>query len=102
MKVITEQSNALKEALEAGDFEQVGAIMTANHETLIAMGLSHEKLVDLCDLALQNGAFGAKLTGGGRGGYMFALTPGKELQEEVASAIEKEGYQVIRSVYGAV
>ncbi len=102
MKAIAEQSNALKEALEGGDFRRVGAIMTANHEILMAMGLSHEKLVELSDLALRNGAFGAKLTGGGMGGYMFALTPGKELQEKVAAAMEKEGYQVIRSVYGAV
>ena len=35
------------------------------------------------------------------GGYMFALTPGKDLQDQVASAIEKEGYQVIRPVYGS-
>ena len=34
------------------------------------------------------------------GGYKFALTPGKELQNQVASALEKEGYQVIRPVYG--
>ena len=101
MAAIRDQVEELKEALEAADFARVGAVMTKNHETLIAMGLSHEKLVHLSDLALQNGALGAKLTGGGMGGYMFALTPGKELQEQVASAIEKEGYQVIRSVYGA-
>ncbi len=101
MAAIRAQVEELREALEAADFARVGAVMTQNHETLIAMGLSHEKLVYLSDLALQNGALGAKLTGGGMGGYMFALTPGKELQEQVASAIEKEGYQVIRSVYGA-
>ena len=101
MKTITAQSNALRGALEAADFETVGAIMTANHETLIAMGLSHEKLVRLADMALAAGALGAKLTGGGMGGYMFALTPGKDLQNQVAAAIEKEGYQVIRSVYGS-
>ncbi|RLF36365.1 MAG: hypothetical protein DRN08_01475, partial [Thermoplasmata archaeon] len=47
------------------------------------------------------GALGAKLTGGGLGGNMIALTPGKELQEEVANAIEKEGFQVIKTVIGA-
>jgi hypothetical protein len=34
------------------------------------------------------------------GGYMLALTPGKELQEKVASALEKEGSAVIRAVIG--
>ena len=45
-------------------------------------------------------ALGAKVTGGGRGGYMNALTPGKELQDKIASAMEKEGYKVIRTTVG--
>jgi len=32
---------------------------------------------------------------------MIALTPGKELQEKVANAIEKEGFQTIKTVIGA-
>jgi mevalonate kinase len=64
------------------------------------MGLSHEKLIFLCNLAIKEGALGAKLTGGGMGGYMLALTPGKGLQETVASALEKEGSAVIRAVIG--
>jgi hypothetical protein len=31
---------------------------------------------------------------------MNALTPGKELQETVASAFEKDGYKVIRATIG--
>jgi mevalonate kinase len=46
-------------------------------------------------MALENGALGAKVTGGGRGGYMIALTPGKELQDKVAAAFEKAGYSLI-------
>ena len=60
----------------------------------------HEKLIYLCDLALKKGALGAKVTGGGRGGYMVALTPGKELQEKVASTFEKENFKVIRASIG--
>jgi hypothetical protein len=33
---------------------------------------------------------------------MNALTPGKKLQEKVASAMEKEGYKVIRATVGGV
>ena len=61
------------------------------------MGLSHEKLISLCNLALEKGALGAKLTGGGMGGYMFALTPGRECQEAVALAIKKDGNMVIQA-----
>jgi mevalonate kinase len=74
--------------------------MTENHTILIDMGLSHEKLIHLCDMAIRLGALGAKLTGGGRGGYMVALCAGKEAQERVASAMEKEGYAVIRATVG--
>jgi hypothetical protein len=31
---------------------------------------------------------------------MVALTPGKDLQDAVAAAIEKEGYKVIRATVG--
>jgi len=51
-------------------------------------------------MALEMGALGAKVTGGGRGGYMNALTPGKKLQDKIASAMEKEGYKVIRTTVG--
>jgi mevalonate kinase len=46
------------------------------------------------------GAYGAKMTGGGGGGCMLALTPGKELQEKVAAAMENEGFKVLRTKIG--
>ena len=90
----------MKKALEDDDLATVGKLMTANHEILIEMDLSHQTLIYLCKLALELGALGAKVTGGGRGGYMNALTPGKELQDKIASAMEKEGYKVIRATIG--
>jgi mevalonate kinase len=59
------------------------------------MDMSHEILNALCKIALENGALGAKVTGGGRGGYMLSLTPGKDLQDKVAAAFEKTGYTLI-------
>ena len=100
LKTITDQAHDMKKALEAGDLENVGKIMTSNHKLLIDMGMSHETLDYLCKLALEKGALGAKVTGGGRGGYMVSLTPGKELQDKVASAFEQEGYKVIRATIG--
>ena len=54
----------------------------------------------LCDLALSNGALGAKLTGGGMGGFMLALTPGKALQKTVSDAMEAQGFRTIRATIG--
>jgi mevalonate kinase len=100
MAAITSQVHGMKAALEAGDLEKVGAIMTANHEILIEMELSHEILISLCNMALEMGALGAKVTGGGRGGYMNALTPNKAVQQAIASAMKAEGYKVIQTTIG--
>ena len=100
MRTITEQGQDMKKALEAGDLKAVGEIMTTNHRLLVEMEYSHEILDKMCKEALERGALGAKVTGGGRGGYMVSLTPGKELQDKVASAFEKEGYKVIRATIG--
>lgn len=100
LKTITAQAYDMKQALEVADLENVGKIMTKNHKLLIDMGMSHETLDYLCKSALEKGALGAKVTGGGRGGYMVALTPGKKLQDTIASAFAKEGYQLIRATIG--
>jgi len=95
LKTIVSQGADMKQALEAGDLEKTGKILTENHKLLVDMNMSHEMLDYLCKTALENGALGAKVTGGGRGGYMIALTPGKELQDKVASAFEEAGYKLI-------
>ncbi len=100
MQLIKDQGQEMKQALEAGDLPHVGRVMTTNHELLVKMEYSHEILDKMCKQALANGALGAKVTGGGRGGYMVSLTPGKALQEKVASAFDKEGYKVIRATIG--
>ena len=100
LKQITSQAYDIKQALEAGSLETVGKIMSENHKILIDMQFSHEILDYLCRLAIEKGAWGAKVTGGGRGGYMVALTPGEKLQDTVASAFDKEGYKLIRATIG--
>ncbi len=97
---IRDQVKDLKEALKSGDLKKTGRIMNENHSILIDMGLSHPKLVELCDTANALGAYGAKVTGGGRGGYMVALTPGKDLQNKVASTFEEKGISVIKATIG--
>jgi mevalonate kinase len=102
LNTIAGQVHYMKKALEVGDFEKVGKIMSANHKILEEIGLSHEILDHLCRLAVENGALGAKVTGGGRGGYMVALTPGEKLQEKIASVFEKGNYKLIRATIGGI
>jgi len=92
--------NEAKEQLIKMDLKKVGELMNKNHELLQAIEVSSPELDFLVNIALKNGAYGAKLTGGGLGGYMVALTPGVELQEKVAKAIEKEGFYALRTKIG--
>jgi mevalonate kinase len=89
-----------REALEAFNLEQTGKLMSENHGLLQEAGVSCSELDHLVDLAMKNGALGAKMTGGGLGGNMIALTPGEPLQDKVARAIENEGFGVIRTKIG--
>ncbi|HIH96570.1 MAG TPA: mevalonate kinase [Thermoplasmata archaeon] len=89
-----------RKALEDCDLNEVGKLMNDNHKLLQRIEVSSKELDYLVELARKNGALGAKLTGGGVGGCMVALTPGKDLQERVAGAIEREGYEVLRTRIG--
>jgi len=83
------------------DIKELGKLMNENHKLLQQIEVSSRELDFLVKLARDQGAIGAKLTGGGLGGSIIALTPGKELQEEIATAIEKEGFQTLKTVIGA-
>lgn len=83
------------------DIKELGKLMNENHKLLQQIEVSSRELDFLVKLARDQGAIGAKLTGGGLGGSIIALTPGKELQEEIANAIEKEGFQTLKTVIGA-
>jgi hydroxymethylglutaryl-CoA reductase len=91
---IDEMSLAGAEALRDGDFDTLGSLMNVCHGLLNAMEVSTPELEKMIQIARQEGAIGAKLTGGGGGGSIVALCPGRE--EEVASALRVAGYQVIR------
>ncbi|MHC5269136.1 mevalonate kinase [Enterococcus sp. LJL98] len=62
-----------KLAITSNQPQQLGAAMTAAQKILRALTVSNERLDALITLALQNGALGAKLTGGGRGGCFLVL-----------------------------
>jgi mevalonate kinase len=101
---LAEQAKTVAEsglkALVAGDLKEVGRLMNENHRLLQAIEVSCPELDYLVDLARKEGAIGAKQTGSGGGGCMLALTPGRELQEKVASAMERKGYKVLRAKIG--
>ena len=77
-----------RSAIENGDTPLLGQLMDANQEILEKIGVSSPDLERLIQAARQAGAYGAKLSGGGRGGNMIALAP-IDATSEVVEALTK-------------
>ena len=76
--VITETARvkASVRALRDGDWSQLGTILTASHESLRDdYEVSSTELDVAVEAALEAGALGARMTGGGFGGSAIALVP---------------------------
>ncbi|MCB0283200.1 MAG: hydroxymethylglutaryl-CoA reductase, degradative [Calditrichaeota bacterium] len=82
-----------EEAIGKGDMKQLGELMNINQGYLNALQVSGREIEELVDIARNNGALGAKLTGGGGGGAIIALCP--ENADKVANAIRGAGYQAM-------
>lgn len=89
-----------KQAFIDEDLYEIGKLMNENHKLLQQIEVSSKELDFMVKLSRDSGAYGAKLTGGGLGGNMIALTPGRNLQEDVANALEKEGFQTLKTRIG--
>jgi mevalonate kinase len=99
-KEAEELAHIARKALVDYDLRAVGKLMDENHRQLQAIEVSCKELDFLVELARANGAYGAKMTGGGLGGNIVALTPGKDLQDRVARAIKKEGFDALMTRIG--
>ena len=89
-----------KEALIEGDIITIGNLMNQNHKLLQDITVSGEINDKLVDIALKNGAIGAKMTGTGRGGLVIALAKNEEIQENIAKIIENEGFNAWKTMIG--
>jgi mevalonate kinase len=76
--------------IENGVPQALGPLMNENQSLLEQVGVSSSELEKLALAARQAGALGAKLSGGGRGGNMIALTQ-PEHAEQVAKALREAG-----------
>jgi len=74
--------------------------MNQNHKLLQDIKVSGEINDRLVDIALKHGALRAKMTGTGRGGLVIALAENEKVQNNIASAIEAEGYDAWKTMIG--
>ena len=78
-------------ALRCADLAALGAAMNENQRELAQLEVSCPEIEEMCRLARDAGALGAKLTGGGGGGCVVALAGGREA--EVRAAWERAGFR---------
>lgn len=76
--------------IQSGQVEKLGKLMTANHQLLVDLGVSSPKLDRLVQASLEAGAWGAKLSGGGRGGNIIALAS-EEQVSSIAQGLKSAG-----------
>lgn len=78
-----------KTAIIQNQAKRLGQIMTASHHLLQKLTVSNQTLDEAVEIALDNHALGAKLTGGGRGGCLIVLAKdlqnAKQIQEKLIS-----------------
>ncbi|HXS74337.1 MAG TPA: hydroxymethylglutaryl-CoA reductase, degradative [Rhodanobacteraceae bacterium] len=86
------------EALAAYDLPQLGELMNICQGQLNALQVSSWEIEELLQIARDNGALGAKLTGGGGGGSVIALCPDDGAR--VMRAMRAAGYQAMEVQLG--
>lgn len=90
-----------RETMQQGNWLALGKLMTENHLQLQALTVSSPELDRLVKVALDAGAWGAKLSGGGRGGNMIALVS-EASSSTVRQALQAAGaVRVFETVMGA-
>ncbi len=77
-------------ALAMGDSELLGAACRQNHTLLQQIGVSSPRLDALVSAAEKAGAYGAKLSGAGVGGVMFAVVAPQQVAV-VQAALQRAG-----------
>ena len=79
-------------AIEAGDLVALGQLFDLNHTILNALMLCTTKVDAMCQAAREAGALGAKMTGGGGGGCMFALAPSRDAALRLCEVLGEDAF----------
>ena len=86
-----ELTQQAEEAIKAKDAVMLGEILTKAHGNLKEIGVSSLEADALVETALQHGALGAKMSGGGLGGCIIALVADYHQAQALAERLEEKG-----------
>lgn len=84
-------TEVVQKAIQAKTISEIGPLMTKAHSHLQAIGVSIDKADQLVQISLENGALGAKMSGGGLGGCIIALAQTKAQAEKISKALTEGG-----------
>lgn len=88
---LQELTLAAKKQLAKNDLLGLGQTFDAAQSVLKTLGVSCDELDEYISVAKDNGALGAKLTGGGRGGCFICLTKNAAQANELAQKLSLTG-----------
>jgi len=92
--------DAGRQAVESGNLNSLGNVMSENHQLLQHLTVSSPMLDRLVDAAQRSGALGAKLSGAGRGGNMIALVTQEKIDSVKNALLEAGAVHVYQTVVG--
>lgn len=91
MKLLVREGH---DAVQYGDWQQLGSCMNRQQKLLVSLGVSTDMLNAMVDAACQAGAYGAKLSGAGGGDCMIAVVS-DDRKNDVEQAIKKAGGEIV-------
>lgn len=95
LEKLGEITHQAKYALEKASKQLLGQLLNEAQKELEALGVSDAGLNRLIYFALQEGALGAKLTGGGNGGCIIALARNELHSQQLTEKLLKFGAQTV-------
>ena len=84
-------TESVQQAIQEKNIAKIGPLMTKAHTHLQAIGVSIDVADQLVKLSLENGALGAKMSGGGLGGCIIALASTQASADKISKALKEGG-----------
>jgi galactokinase len=86
-----------EDALRSEDYEELGRLLDASHESLGHFGATSPALDRLTGAMREAGAYGARLTGAGFGGYAIGICPLDRIDALIEAAEQATGGPAFRA-----
>ena len=94
-RILTGNIENKEKKIRREKISKIGEIMTAANTELGKLNITIEKTELFVKTAIENGAAGAKISGGGLGGCVIALAENLEIMEKVKDGFTKSGAENI-------